>query len=95
MGVRLPDNSFRSKVFNYFSGRFVSRSGEQLQLRDSFEGIPLVHVLSDPDEIYFKYLAKFKVRRSYANVINDRTVPYWTAGLELMDYFHNNNDLDM
>ncbi|CAO3692259.1 unnamed protein product [Rhizopus stolonifer] len=95
MGVKLPDNSFRSTVFNYFSGRFVSRSGEQLQLRDSFEGIPLVHVLSDPDEIYFKHLAKFKVRRSYANVINDRTVPYWTAGLELMDYFHNNNDLDI
>lgn len=39
------------------------------------------------DQVYFKYLSKFKTRRTYANIANDRTVGYWTAGLELRDYF--------
>lgn len=39
------------------------------------------------DQVYFKYLSKFKTRRSYANIANDRTVGYWTAGLEIRDYF--------
>ncbi|KAG1303673.1 hypothetical protein G6F64_009871 [Rhizopus arrhizus] len=85
LGVRLPDNNLISRIFNFFSGKFVSHSGEQLQLRDDKS---LLQLLSDPGEDYFKYLARFKVRRSYANIANDRTVPYWTAGIESMDYFY-------
>lgn len=48
------------------------------------------------DQIYFQTLDKFKVKRSYANVANDRTVPYWTAGMEIMDYFYESKGkLDM
>ncbi|KAG1144980.1 hypothetical protein G6F37_006388 [Rhizopus arrhizus] len=94
MGVKLFDGSLRSNIFNFVSGRLVSRSGEQLQLRDRFgkKQEPIIKILSDPDEIYFKHLARFKVKRTYVNIANDRTVPYWSAGMELMDYFHNSKD---
>jgi hypothetical protein len=91
MGVRLPQTSVQSRVFNFLSGRMVSRTGEQLQLNDTFgkRHQPIIYVLSDPNDIYYQFLAKFKCRRTYANTANDRTVPYWTAGLELLDFFQN------
>ncbi|KAI7898540.1 putative serine esterase-domain-containing protein [Cokeromyces recurvatus] len=90
LGVRLPSSSVVSSFFNLVSGKLVSRSGEQLQLIDNYQHHePLLEVMSDPDGVYFKYLSMFKVRRIYANIANDRTVPYWTAGIELMDYFYN------
>ncbi|KAG2193603.1 hypothetical protein INT47_012981 [Mucor saturninus] len=97
LGVKGPSHSLFSSFFNFVSGRMVSRSGEQLQLIDKFEkNKPILEVLSDPDQVYFKTLAKFKVKRSYANVANDRTVPYWTAGMEIMDYFYESKGkLDM
>ncbi|KAL7321091.1 hypothetical protein PS15m_000905 [Mucor circinelloides] len=90
MGVRLPTSNAFSIMFNFVSGRLVSRSGEQLQLLDKYDKAqnkPILEILSDPDQVYFKYLSKFKTRRTYANIANDRTVGYWTAGLELRDYF--------
>ncbi|KAK4517966.1 uncharacterized protein ATC70_001315 [Mucor velutinosus] len=92
MGVRLPSSNAFSIMFNFVSGRLVSRSGEQLQLLDKYDKVdnkPMLEILSDPDQPYFKYLSKFKKRRTYANIANDRTVAYWTAGLELRDYFFN------
>ena len=92
MGVRSPSSNAFSFLFNFISGRLVSRSGEQLQLLDEYDKTQnkaMLEILSDPDQVYFKYLSKFKTRRSYANVANDRTVGYWTAGLELRDYFFN------
>ncbi|KAI8094629.1 putative serine esterase-domain-containing protein [Thamnidium elegans] len=90
MGVKNPSKSFISVVFNFMSSRIISRSGEQLQLIDKFDkqnNKSMLEVLADPDQIYFQYLAKFKTRRTYINIANDRTVPYWTAGMEVMDYF--------
>ncbi|KAI8647706.1 putative serine esterase-domain-containing protein [Parasitella parasitica] len=90
MGVRLPSSNAFSIMFNFVSGRLVSRSGEQLQLIDEYDkarGKTLLEVLSDPEQVFFKYLSKFKTRRTYANIANDRTVAYWTAGLETRDYF--------
>lgn len=118
MGVKGPSTTLFSAIFNFISGRMVSRSGEQLQLIDKFEDDkPMLEVLSNPgrfekclsktsssycffypciDQIYFKTLAKFKVRRAYANVANDRTVAYWTASMEIMDYFYESKGkLDM
>lgn len=92
MGVRLPSTSVFSYFFKLISGRLVSRSGEQLQLLDTFDkkqNKSILEVMSDPDQIYFKFLSKFNYRRTYANVANDRTVPYWTAGIEIMDYFYD------
>ncbi|CEP07008.1 hypothetical protein [Parasitella parasitica] len=90
MGVRLPSSNAFAIMFNFISGRLVSRSGEQLQLLDKYDksqNKTLLEVLSDPEQVYFKYLSEFKTRRTYANIANDKTVAYWTAGLELRDYF--------
>ncbi|CAO3607057.1 unnamed protein product [Mucor hiemalis] len=92
MGCKKPSKSITSSIFNFVNGRLVSRSGEQLQLVDVFDKVnnkTILEVMSDPDQDYFKYLAKFRVRRTYANIANDRTVPYWTSGMELMDYFND------
>lgn len=53
MGVKLPSNSIFPTIFKFISGRFVSRSGDQLQLRDKYEKYqnkPLLEVLSDPSK---------------------------------------------
>ncbi|KAG0180995.1 hypothetical protein DFQ29_009603 [Apophysomyces sp. BC1021] len=74
----------------------VSRSGEQLQLIDKYENNqPLLSVMADPDREFYEYLSKFNVRRTYANVINDRTVPYWTAALDTTNYFDTPRKLNM
>ncbi|OBZ83512.1 hypothetical protein A0J61_08441 [Choanephora cucurbitarum] len=92
IGVKVPSPSTFYRIFNFISGRLVSRSGEQLQLIDVFDektGKPVLEVMSDPDQVYFRTLSKFKTRRIYANIANDATVPYWTAGIEVRDYFQN------
>ncbi|KAI7869776.1 putative serine esterase-domain-containing protein [Spinellus fusiger] len=89
MGVRSPSSSIQASVFNFLCSHMVSHSGEQLQLQDNFhQGRPLIEVISDPEERYFKALELFKLKRVYANIANDRTVPYWTAGIEVTDYFN-------
>jgi hypothetical protein len=58
---------------------------------DNFRGTgrPLLAVLADPDNIFIKALAKFEHRSLYANIINDRTVSYFTAGISQTDPFVN------
>jgi hypothetical protein len=57
-------------------------SGRQLFAIDSFRdtGRPLLSVLADANSIFIQGLAQFQHRSLYANVVNDRTVTYYTAG---------------
>jgi hypothetical protein len=56
MGVKLPSTSIISTMFNYMSGRMVSRSGEQLQLIDTFDkDKTMLEVLSDPGKYALLY----------------------------------------
>ena len=55
------------------------------QFRDT--GRPLLAVLADPESIFIRALAQFKHRSLYANVVNDRTVTYYTAGISRIDPF--------
>ncbi|KAI9029753.1 putative serine esterase-domain-containing protein [Phycomyces nitens] len=96
MGVRRPPNSVLGRTFNFLCEKMVSRSGKQLQLADDYEnGRPILDVLADPDREFYKALEMFKVKRVYANVINDRTVPYWTAGLETIGYYSTPKSLQV
>lgn len=56
---------------------------------DSFRdtGRPLLSVLADADSIFIRALAQFKHRSLYANVLNDRTVTYYTAAISQTDPF--------
>ena len=49
------------------------------------------------DRIFYKLLTGFKQVRFYANAVNDVTVPYATAGIDLEDIFldHKLNGMKM
>ena len=62
-------------------------SGRQLFLTDAFRdtGRPLLAVLADPMSIFMRGLSRFKRRTLYANIINDRTAPYYTTFISRVD----------
>ncbi|KAF8845086.1 DUF676-domain-containing protein [Paxillus ammoniavirescens] len=78
-----------SAITSYLGPKLLSRTGEQFFCVDKWspKGRPLVEVLADPDHIFYQALLSFPNVRIYANAINDRTVPYVTAGIENVDIF--------
>lgn len=83
LGVRAPITSRMTPVWNALGARTISSSGRQLFLIDSFrdEGRPLLSVLADPSSIFIQALSLFKKRVLYANIINDRSAPYYTTSI--------------
>jgi len=97
LGVRTPLNGYHSHIWNVLGARTLSMSGRQLFGIDKFRdtGRSLLSVLADPDSIFIKGLAKFQYRSLYANVVNDRTVTYYTAGISQTDPFVRPDDIKM
>ncbi|KAF2126864.1 lipase/serine esteras-like protein [Dothidotthia symphoricarpi CBS 119687] len=91
LGVRTPLRGYHSHVWNVLGARTLSMSGRQLFGVDRFRdtGRPLLAVLADPESIFIQALAQFKHRSLYANIVNDRTVTYYTAGISQTDPFVN------
>ncbi|KAJ4305819.1 hypothetical protein N0V90_001351 [Kalmusia sp. IMI 367209] len=89
LGVRTPRRGYFSNAFNVLGARTLSTSGKQLFLIDTFRDTkrPLLSVLADADSIFIRALAKFKHRSLYANVVNDKTVAFYTAGISQTDPF--------
>ncbi|KAF9912986.1 hypothetical protein BX616_010187 [Lobosporangium transversale] len=88
LGIRMPPKSIWSKMFNYLSSRMLSRTGEQMQLIDDYVNRkPLLLVMSEPESVFVKALARFKRRALYCNIRNDRSVPFWTASFSDADPF--------
>lgn len=89
VGVRTPLKGWKDKIFNTIGGRVISRSGRQLFLMDSFRDTdrPLLSVLADPNSIFMKGLKKFPRRTSYANIVNDLLVKFYTSGLSKVNPF--------
>ncbi|KAH7038544.1 lipase/serine esteras-like protein [Macrophomina phaseolina] len=89
LGVRTPLLGFWNHLWNVLGARMLSASGRQLFTIDSFRdtGRPLLANLADPDSVFIKGLAKFKHRSLYCNVVNDRSVVYYTAGISRIDPF--------
>jgi hypothetical protein len=88
-----------STVASRLGPKLLSRTGEQFYSVDKWSstGQPLLEVMADPDRIFYQALALFPHVRIYANAINDSTVPYVTAAIELADPFvdYANNGIDM
>jgi hypothetical protein len=97
LGVRTPLKGYHSHIWNVLGARTLSMSGRQLFGIDRFRdtGRPLLAVLADPNSIFLKGLAQFKHRSLYANVVNDRTVTYYTAGISQTDPFVNLDKVKM
>lgn len=53
--------------------------------------------MADPERIFYQALCKFEHLRIYANVVNDRSVPYPSAAIEADDIFneHLTNGIEM
>ncbi|KAJ7043596.1 DUF676-domain-containing protein [Mycena alexandri] len=81
--------SFFSSLASVLGPRLLSRTGEQFYCVDkwSAKGRPLLEVMADSDRIFYQALAAFETIRIYANAVNDNTVPYVTAAIEVEDIF--------
>ncbi|KAJ4993313.1 lipid particle protein [Stagonosporopsis vannaccii] len=95
LGVRTPLRGYTSHVWNVLGARTLSASGRQLFAIDKFRdtGMPILAVLADPNAIFIKALAQFKNRSLYANIVNDRTVTYYTAGISQTDPYVKPDDV--
>nr|CAG8620174.1 13045_t:CDS:2 [Entrophospora candida] len=89
------NNNFKITKFSiigYSLGGLIARYaiGEQLQFVDNYDNNePLLLIMSNPDKIYYKALSLFKYKRVYANTTNDRTVPYWTASISIINPYRS------
>ena len=97
LGVRTPLVGYHSQVWNAFGARTLSTSGQQLFTIDTFRdtGRPLLSVLADPNSIFIKALSQFKNRVLYANVINDRSAPYYTTYITRIDPYVDMEAVDV
>ncbi len=87
LGVRTPILGPHSRLWNVLGARTLSTSGRQLFSIDTFRdtGRPLLLVLADPHSIFMQALARFKHRVLYANIVNDRSAPYYTTFITKVD----------
>ncbi|KAI0369198.1 DUF676-domain-containing protein [Pilatotrama ljubarskyi] len=82
-----------SSLFAFFGPKLLSRTGEQFYAVDKWSknGRPLLEVMADPNRLFYQALTLFQHVRIYANAVNDVTVPYPTAAIELDDIFVNHD----
>ena len=97
LGVKTPLHGPHSRAWNLFGGNTLSTSGRQLFLIDSFRDSkqPLLSVMTDPNSIFIKALSLFKNLVLYANVINDRSSPYYTSAFSKTDPFADPDLIDI
>ncbi|TRM65542.1 putative serine esterase-domain-containing protein [Schizophyllum amplum] len=78
-------DTFFSRLSHSIGPTLLSRTG-------STKGRPLLEVMADPERVFYQALKAFRHIRIYANAINDMTVPYITACIELEDPFMEEYD---
>ena len=84
-------------MWNSVGGKTLSASGYQLWLIDNFRDTnrPLLSLLADPGSIFVKALSAFKNRNLYANIVNDRSVPFYTSYISRTDPFTDLNAIEI
>ncbi|KAK5170111.1 uncharacterized protein LTR77_004695 [Saxophila tyrrhenica] len=97
LGVRTPKRGYGAYIWNNLGSRTLSTSGQQMFMMDQFRdsGRPLLAVMSDQKSIFIKGLRMFKNKSLYANTINDRSVPYFTANISRTDPFVDLEKIDL
>ena len=97
LGVRTPYRGYHSSFWNAFGGRTLSASGQQLFIMDTFRdtGRPLLSILTEPNSIFIKALSLFKNRALYANIINDRSAPFFTTAISATDPYEDLSLVDL
>lgn len=97
LGIRTPKLGYRSHLWNVMGARTLSTSGQQMFTIDNFResGRPLLSILADPSSIFMKGLRLFKNKSLYANTQNDRSVPFYTAGISRTDPYIDLDQIDV
>lgn len=97
LGVRTPLLGVHHRMWNLLGSRTLSVSGRQLFTIDNFRdtGRPILSVLADPSSVFILALACFKHRVLYANIVNDRSAPYYTTCISTVDQFTNLDAIDI
>lgn len=97
LGTRTPLLGWNNQIFNVMGARTLSTSGQQLWLIDNFRDTerPLLAIMADPGSVFMCALAAFKHRSLYANIVNDRAVPFYTACISPIDPFTDLDSLDV
>lgn len=87
----LKYHSLFSSLSSTLGPKLLSRTGEQFYCVDKYSntGRPLLQVMADPEFVFYQALASFQHLRIYANAVNDITVPFVTAAIELHDPFND------
>jgi hypothetical protein len=93
LGVRTPLLGWHNHVWNIMGARTLSMSGRQLFMIDNFRstGRPLLSILADENSTFISGLRMFKNRSLYSNIVNDRTVAFYTSYIARHDPFVNMN----
>ena len=97
IGVRTPVAGVGSRIWNFLGSSTLSLSGQQLFITDTFRdsGKPLLSLLASPDSVFVRALKTFHHRVLYANIVNDRSAPYYTTSISLSDPFKSLDDLNL
>lgn len=97
LGIRAPKRGWKTDFWNVMGSRTLSTSGQQMFTMDNFRetGRPLLAIMADKNSIFMKGLSLFRNKSLYANTQNDRSVPYYTAGISSHDPFVDLEKIDV
>lgn len=83
LGTVFNGDGWHVNIFNSIGSTMIGQSGRDLFLKpyktSKTDTRPVLERLADTSSVFFKALAAFRKRVLYANAINDRTVPFYTA----------------
>ena len=91
LGVKTPLLGVQYTIFNFLGSRTLSKSGRQLFTIDTFRDTnrPILSILAEPGSVFMLALERFSNRVLYANIINDRSAPYYTTSISATDPYTN------
>uniref|UniRef100_A0A6U3BZN6 DUF676 domain-containing protein n=1 Tax=Paramoeba aestuarina TaxID=180227 RepID=A0A6U3BZN6_9EUKA len=92
LGTRRRANNWWNPIINYSTACWpLGKTGQQLVLDDPGS---LLHLLADPDQMFFQALSVFKRKTLYSNVWGDLVVPYSTAAISLFNPYKLTEQLE-
>ncbi|KAK9457385.1 putative serine esterase-domain-containing protein [Dipodascopsis uninucleata] len=85
LGVFIDEKSAYRYVFNTYGRNYLSQSGRDLFVtKDS-----ILPTMAEEDSIYMEALRRFRKLILYSNIVNDRSVPFFTSFIDYRDPFRD------
>ena len=95
LGIRHINPGVFHSLANLLGPRMLSASGRQMFIADRDPFKPILVRMAEKDSIFMRALALFRNRTAYANIINDRSVPFYTAAISQYDPYINLSKLNL